>query len=282
MEILQNSLIKLISRQGADSDRVNVLLASGEFGYSTDTSRLFIGDGFTYGGNVVGNKFLGITTDLTSLPPGVKGDTSYNSDNKSIFQISINDGSNINDWIKIGGVYSSGTGYLTISDSNVITMNALSANALSNDLVSGSIILNSGRLALSATIPFQSVSTKTITVSSGLEAYINGSKVTNFNSLSSDVILKNNQILARYDGLSGNTLTYSRNLLSAYRLSAGDYKFDYPSITASKYPTVNIIGVDAFGSQARVVNITNTSCNVHILSSATGKTDANIVFKLDY
>ena len=36
IEILQNTLLKLIVRQGSDSDRKNILLDAGELGYTTD------------------------------------------------------------------------------------------------------------------------------------------------------------------------------------------------------------------------------------------------------
>jgi hypothetical protein len=67
IEIFENTLLQLITRQGTDNDRTEVILKSGELGYTTDTKRLFVGDGSEYGGNVVGNKFRGYTTNLTSL-----------------------------------------------------------------------------------------------------------------------------------------------------------------------------------------------------------------------
>ena len=203
MEILENTLIKLISRQGADSDRRNTLLTSGEFGYSTDIGRLFIGNGLTNGGSVVGNIFAGKAVDITTLAPAIVGDFAYDTDHKKLYQLNENDGSLIGDWYQIGGVYTSGDGYIEVSSSNVLTLNPLSANMIDNDLVTGSIIIDSGRLSLSANLPFQSVSTKTITVSSGLKASIGGTDVTNtsINTLSSNLVIESNQILAVYDGL---------------------------------------------------------------------------------
>ena len=104
MEILQNTIMKLVVRQGTDLDRKRVVLNSGELGYTTDSERLYVGNGALSGGNVVGNLFLGSNTDITTLSPGVIGDLGFNPDNNRLYRVKYNDGSNINDWELIGGV----------------------------------------------------------------------------------------------------------------------------------------------------------------------------------
>ena len=285
MEILSNTIIRLISRQGADSDRKNVLLNSGEFGYSSDTRRLFIGNGYSNGGDVVGNKFTGRAVNITTLAPAEIGDFAYDTDHNKLYQLNVNDGSTITDWECVAGVYSSADGYLNIGLSNEISLNPLSANALSNDLVSGSIILDSGRLALSANLPFQSVSTNTITVSSGLDGYVDGNKLSSgVNTLSSNLVLLSNQLHAVYDGLSGQTLRYSRNITSVTRLSAGNYKFNYgPLPTANIYPIITIYGSDVITAQVRTITFNNSACYVKVLSgNNTTTTDANVIITISY
>ena len=284
MEILQNTIIRLISRQGADSDRVNTLLNSGEFGYSADIRRLFIGNGFSNGGDVVGNKFAGRATNITTLAPAIVGDFAYDTDHNRLYQLNINDGSTISDWEYIGGVYSSGDGYLNISTSNSITLNPLSANALSDDLVLFPLMMDSGRIGLSANLPFQSVSTKTISISSGLAGYIDGVKVTTpVNPLSSNLVISSNEIYAIYDGLSTGSLRYSRNITNVNRLSAGDYIFSYgPLDTAYVYPQVNIWGSDYVSCQARTITANNSACYVNVLSSDYTKVDANVILSISY
>ena len=100
LEIFDNSLIKLIVRKGPNVDRINAVLSEGEPGYTTDTKRLFIGDNTTPGGNVVGNKFLGQSTDLTTLPavPGVVGDFGYNQSTRTLFHIQSGSGTSLDDW----------------------------------------------------------------------------------------------------------------------------------------------------------------------------------------
>jgi hypothetical protein len=361
MEILENTLIRLISRQGADSDRKNTLLNSGEFGYTTDLKRLYIGDGFTNGGVLVGNKFLGSASDITTFAPALIGDMVFNPVKNKLYELQSNNGSLFTDWKLIAGVYSSSDNKITISDNNVITMNLLSAYSLhpdllippltlgagkialnplssyslsndavsglikiesgrvtlnplsayslhsdlvmspmtlsagklalnplsayslSNDLVSGFITLSAGKLALSA-IPFQSVSTKTMTISSGLTGYIDGVDVTgsSFNPLSSNVIIKSNQLQAVYNGSLGS-MTYARGITGT-KVSTGSYKFFYTAPTSNIYPTVTIM--DYLSPQIPIVrNMTNTSCEVSVLVVGGGGSfpqDSNISLTLSY
>ena len=81
IEILENTLLKLIVRNGTNNERVNAVLTNGELGYTTDTKRLWIGDGVTPGGSVAGNLFRGCVADQTavnSVTDSVEGDFIYN------------------------------------------------------------------------------------------------------------------------------------------------------------------------------------------------------------
>ena len=158
IEIFENTLLQLITRQGTDNDRTEVILKSGELGYTTDTKRLFVGDGSEYGGNVVGNKFRGYTTNLTSLGSGLVGDIAYKTDENSIYAILSGDGTNSANWRKIGGVYTAADGSINITVDNKISVLSLSAGTISHDLMGQSIILDSTkRLTLSSTIATNSI-----------------------------------------------------------------------------------------------------------------------------
>ena len=61
------TIVKLKVRRGSDAQRRTIVLDQGEAGYTIDTKRLFIGDGSTTGGHVIGNKGLGSFTSLESL-----------------------------------------------------------------------------------------------------------------------------------------------------------------------------------------------------------------------
>jgi hypothetical protein len=60
INVTSDTVIKLIIRRGTDADRQNVIFYSGELGYTLDTKRVFVGDGITQGGNIVGNINFGI------------------------------------------------------------------------------------------------------------------------------------------------------------------------------------------------------------------------------
>lgn len=161
IEIFENTLLQLITRQGTDNDRTEIVLKPGELGYTTDTKRLFVGDGSTFGGNVAGNKFKGYTTNLTSLGSGLIGDIAYKTDEKSIYAISSGDGTVITDWTKIGAMYTAADGSINITLDNKISVLSLSAGKLSNDLMGQSITLDSTkRLTLSSTIATNSIVTQ--------------------------------------------------------------------------------------------------------------------------
>jgi len=81
IEIFENTLLKLVVRQGIDSDRLNIKFSPGELAYTTDTKKLYIGDGSTLGGTLVGNVFAGSAADITSLAPASVGDLAYDTDN---------------------------------------------------------------------------------------------------------------------------------------------------------------------------------------------------------
>jgi len=51
------TIIKLKIRRGTNSQRKSVVLEQGELGYTTDTARVFVGDGTTTGGRPVGSVF---------------------------------------------------------------------------------------------------------------------------------------------------------------------------------------------------------------------------------
>lgn len=103
IQILNDTLLKLIARQGTDNERKNVLLNSGELAFTTDTERFFVGNGTDLGGILVGNKFKGSNPDITIFSPAEIGDLAYNTDTQILYRLKENDGSNIGDWEGIGG-----------------------------------------------------------------------------------------------------------------------------------------------------------------------------------
>jgi len=129
INIFENTLLKWIFRQGNDIDRKNITLDSGEPGYTIDTKRLWVGDGVTTGGILVGNIFKGSNVNITTLAPCEIGDFAYNTSSKKLFRLVSGEGSNISEWEEIGGVYTPLNNTINISNTNQISVNT---NALSS------------------------------------------------------------------------------------------------------------------------------------------------------
>lgn len=158
IEIFENTLLKLLVRQGLDSDRLNVPLHSGELGFSTDTKRFYVGDGQTPGGVLVGNKYLGADPDLTTLAPGQIGDIAFDTNQNATFVISQGTGSSIADWVKIGNVTTAADGSIVVNVNGSTKVGKLSAGNFSGDSVGNSIEIDtSSRIALSATISVDNI-----------------------------------------------------------------------------------------------------------------------------
>ena len=86
INVTSDTVIKLLIRRGLDADRKTIILFSGELGYAIDTKRVFVGDGVTTGGNLVGNLNFGIVQGIENyVPIAYTGDT--------IFQNIATDGS---------------------------------------------------------------------------------------------------------------------------------------------------------------------------------------------
>jgi microcystin-dependent protein len=160
IEIFENTLLKLLVRRGSDIDRRNVVLSEGELGYTTDTKKLYIGDGQSKGGiPVAGSSFLGSVPDVTTFTSAVSGDLAYDSDDNVFYAFKGGNPSNITDWQNIGGTYSNGNGTIFISNTNKITVNKLSAGNFSSDALGNSLKLDSGnRIALNSAISINTIS----------------------------------------------------------------------------------------------------------------------------
>jgi len=93
-------IVKLKIRRGPDSQRKLVTLEQGELGYTTDFKRVFIGDGITVGGAVIGNKVhpqLGAKTNITSA---VTNDIVYESN--KLYQLTGSSPTVNGNWTFIG------------------------------------------------------------------------------------------------------------------------------------------------------------------------------------
>jgi len=168
IEILENTLLKLLVRRGTNEDRKNITLDEGELGYASDTTRLFIGDGTTAGGILIGNKFLGSRPDVT-IETGEINDLAFDSDNNTLLRIKQNNGSDIADWETVSNLLSTSNGSIVIDAAQRVTVGTLSAGNFSADALGNSIELDtSNRIALSSSISIDEIKQRTIDATSYL------------------------------------------------------------------------------------------------------------------
>ena len=141
IEILENTLLKLLVRRGSNADREDVILSEGELGYTTDTNRLFVGDGVTPGGKIVGNRFLGTSNSVTTFANANVGDLAYDADDRALYAYAGPDpATSINGWTLISSVTDEATSNIKISVGNL--------DEGANNIAGEGIVINNGRLAI--------------------------------------------------------------------------------------------------------------------------------------
>jgi len=153
IEILENTLLKLLVRRGTDYDRQQITLDSGELGYTTDTKRLWIGDGTTVGGNLVGNKYKGKAADLTTLAPVDIGDYAFDTDNNAFYICTEGTGSESTNWLKVASSNVAGNETITVDVSGGVAVGTISAGNVAADALGAGVTLDStNRVTLSSRI----------------------------------------------------------------------------------------------------------------------------------
>ena len=161
VEILENTLLKLLVRRGTDADRKLVTLGDGELGYTTDTERLFVGNSTDRGGVVVGNKYAGANSNLLSLAPAVTGDYAFETDTNELNVLTSGTGAAADNWTVVATKVTAGDTTIDIDSTNAITVGkqsastggGLSADNISPDALGDSIVLDGAkRISLSANV----------------------------------------------------------------------------------------------------------------------------------
>jgi hypothetical protein len=166
LTLFNNTLIKLVSRSGTESQRQSVILDAGEFGYTTDSKRLYIGDGVTLGGSIVGNLFKGNASGITNIGGTPRaGDSAFDTASQTLYlyKSGATSTSALTSWQPVGGFYTSGNGTIVINSSNVVTVGSISANNISSDALGKSLTISTGRVTLSAKIAVDEIVTDTAT-----------------------------------------------------------------------------------------------------------------------
>ena len=158
----ENTLLKLLLRRGSNEERKLVKPSKGELIYTVDSRRVFVGDGSTYGGYVVGNKFYGSGTDVinptipqnTSLTNGYAyyGDSYFNTVNASYYVLTGTDVTNLSSWQMVGNI-TTGNNTTTIRNNDgTISLLPLSAGSFDSKIFTGGLSSNGKYISLGPTI----------------------------------------------------------------------------------------------------------------------------------
>lgn len=100
---MPSEIAKILIRKGTNADRLTVTLSEAELGYTTDTDRLYVGDGTTPGGIVTSNKNWGVVASeavLITLNAEINDLAFYNSKTYSLTSLPA---STLGNWSIIAG-----------------------------------------------------------------------------------------------------------------------------------------------------------------------------------
>ena len=153
------SIIKLKVRRGTDAQRRTIILEQGELGYTTDTNRLYVGDGITLGGGPVGTVLSKPLATVNSLT-GVTGAGLYDivSANSLLYQLTGSNYTSLSSWAFIG----------TKVDNTTIQYNGGNALNLKDNGITGTKFASSAAFNQGAI---------TATAANGLSANVDGTTV---------------------------------------------------------------------------------------------------------
>ena len=98
----QVDIAKIKVRRGLDSERQQVILDNGELGFTTDTQRLFVGDGTTLGGIAVSSRYIGSFANVNDVTNAQQGDIAIINNVTYLFL--GGDQNDINDYFNIATV----------------------------------------------------------------------------------------------------------------------------------------------------------------------------------
>ena len=241
-------IIKLKLRRGLESQRILIALDQGELGYTIDTKRVFVGDGATTGGIVVGSKaFTPVAANKTSLA-AYQGDIVV--ENSLLFQLTGTDATQSSQWKYIGPQIDNDT--IIFNGSNQLTLNtntttlvyasgglASSSQGLSANVDGSTITINTTTNKLRVgTITNSNISVSTL-VGSGL-----GSTATK----TLCAVVDNASIQLKSNTIALSSLYNAARLpLSSYGAEFGGFYDQYP--LGSKEGTTQYLASTGVGSE---------------------------------
>ena len=150
-------IVKLKIRRGSEVERRQIVLEQAELGYTTDTRRLFIGNGSLSGGEVVGSKVHSILTSSDTrnlVNDAYQGDLVY--ENNFLYQLTGTDYSQLTSWGFVGSsvddssIEYDGDRKISVKDSGISTA-MIQTSAVTLNKLDTAILYSSGGLGFNAT-----------------------------------------------------------------------------------------------------------------------------------
>jgi len=150
-------IVKLKIRRGSETERRQIVLEQAELGYTTDTRRLFIGNGSLSGGEVVGSKVHSILTSSNTrnlVSNAYQGDLVY--ENNFLYQLTGTDYSKLTSWGFVGSrvddssIEYDGSRQVSVKDLGISTA-MIQNSAVALDKLNTNILYSSGGLGFNRT-----------------------------------------------------------------------------------------------------------------------------------
>jgi len=285
-------IIKLKVRRGTDSQRKTIILEQGELGYTIDTKRLFIGDGLTYGGNIIGSTVhlpTAIDGNRTATTAAIKGDIIY--DTNTFYQLTGSNYSQLSSWKNVGqGVDNTSISYTVANKLQIATGGITPSKFGATSVYSAGGIIANTTSGLSANVD-------------GRYVVLSGNKIT-ISPLSADKISQaaiskglqggDGQVISinadsNYFGFNTNTLTLTAlpsNTVTVNTLSSGLLGAGLITTGGVISTTLNSTNgsFDVYGGQLRLTtqagaNFTSNFENITVDASGIVTSKASMIYE---
>lgn len=223
-------------RRGPDAERQTIVLSGGEISFSTDIKRVFIGDGATVGGSLVGNQNF-----VTTIPSAsaVRNDLLYLSNTNVLYVLTgTGGGDNLANYARITPNFGSA---LTYSNGT------LNINTTYFNNTSSGFVKLSGDSVLVGSLSVQNItSVNTMVLQTGLDMKSNAISNVGYPSLYNDAATKSyvdtlsSSLVALIYSLSSQLLALSSASNTDYVKKTGDTMTGQLTIQSTLSVTGNI------------------------------------------
>lgn len=160
-------IVKFKVRRGTNLQRKSVILDQGELGYTTDTKRLFVGNGVLSGGTASGSKIHPILNNFSSLSGTIAEVGDVVVANNLMYQLTAVDFTTVNSWAFIGPKLNSSMFSYDANNTISIKDNGLSASKLLSSNFTNGLIYAGGNINVNYDPSTLTLSSNQLTVKTG-------------------------------------------------------------------------------------------------------------------